>query len=320
MILQKFASQILNKDIKENFLKLIIYMLSTKQNYININDVIKELKISKKKLINEIGNFRNIEGFLIVSDEQENNDPSKACYKINVLDFEFIVLNEKSKAVKKPEANIDLQKVFDYWIKIMKKDSKTILDKKRERAILTGLDNNSVDTCCLAILGCSKDPWNMGKHPDNNKLFNSLELIFRSQEYIEKFVRQSEMPDIEDQVLKKATKNIEERLENNDWVNQRMNFLSENKNFSNKEDDFIVSENLKIEKNEDLNIEKNKSIKYLDKFLQKDNKNNNDILEIEYIPNNSIDDLIKISEEFFIKKNQKDELDDTPYYIKIQKG
>ena len=50
MILQKFASQILNKDIKENFLKLIIYMLSTKQNYININDVIKELKISKKKI------------------------------------------------------------------------------------------------------------------------------------------------------------------------------------------------------------------------------------------------------------------------------
>lgn len=313
MILQKFASQILNKDIKENFLKLIIYMLSTKQNYININDVIKELKISKKKLTNEIESFRNTEDFLIVSHEQENNDPSKVCYKINVLDFEFVIVNEKSKTVKKPEANVDLQTVFDYWVTIMKKNSKTVLDNKRKNAILRALNYNTVDICCLAILGCSKDPWNMGKHPDNNKLFNSLELIFRSQEYIEKFVRQSEMPDIEDQVFKKATKNIEERLENNDWVNQRMNFLSENKNFSNKEDDFIVSEN--------LNIEENKSIKYLDKFLQKDNENNNnDILEIEYIPNNSIDDLIKVSEEFFIKKSQKDELDDTPYYIKIQKG
>ena len=43
-------------------------------------------------------------------------------------------------------------------------------------------------TLCMAIDGCAASDFHMGKKPGQPQKYNSLELIFRSYEYMEKFI------------------------------------------------------------------------------------------------------------------------------------
>jgi hypothetical protein len=66
--------------------------------------------------------------------------------------------------------------------------SRAKLDKKRKMKISQALElGYSVDDLKMAIDGCSKTPYNMGKSESGQK-FNDISLILRDAEHIERFM------------------------------------------------------------------------------------------------------------------------------------
>jgi hypothetical protein len=82
------------------------------------------------------------------------------------------------------------QQVFNHWQQIMN-HPKAKLDKIRRKKINQALGSYSVEELKKAIDGCHKDPFNMGKN-DNNKKYDSIGLIFRDSDHIDRFIEQSE--------------------------------------------------------------------------------------------------------------------------------
>lgn len=76
--------------------------------------------------------------------------------------------------------------IFEFWKQICNhKNSK--LDDNRKRIILKALDNYSVDEIKKAITGCKSSEYHQGKNPDG-KVYDSLGLILRNAENIERFI------------------------------------------------------------------------------------------------------------------------------------
>lgn len=95
--------------------------------------------------------------------------------------------NNVNTTVEQKQLDLQIETIFGYWQKVM--DSpKSALDKKRISLIKTALKNYSPADICKAIRGCSKTPHNMGKN-DRNTKFNGLDLILRSAEKIDYFIR-----------------------------------------------------------------------------------------------------------------------------------
>lgn len=82
----------------------------------------------------------------------------------------------------------DVRRVFDHWVATMRstKSSRTKLDDKRKLFIGAAIHDYGVDDCMKAITGCSMSPFHMGANR-NKKRYDSLELIFRDADHIEKF-------------------------------------------------------------------------------------------------------------------------------------
>ena len=80
----------------------------------------------------------------------------------------------------------DIQRVFDHWVTTMDKSKRCRLDEKRTLFIGAAIHDYGVDDCLTAITGCSMSPFHMGANR-NKKRYDSLELIFRDADHIEKF-------------------------------------------------------------------------------------------------------------------------------------
>lgn len=95
----------------------------------------------------------------------------------------------KMEAVK-PE---EIQEVFDHWIAVHKAESKRkpILDVKRRRLLAVSIYDFGVDGCKEAIDGCANSHFHMGQNK-RGKIYNSLELIFRSVGDTERFIGYNE--------------------------------------------------------------------------------------------------------------------------------
>jgi hypothetical protein len=77
--------------------------------------------------------------------------------------------------------------IFAYWQKTMAHPGAK-LDKKRIGKIRAGLDlGYTPRQLCEAIKGCSRSPHHMGQN-DRNTKYNTIDLIFRSADYIDKFI------------------------------------------------------------------------------------------------------------------------------------
>jgi hypothetical protein len=92
-------------------------------------------------------------------------------------------LFEKSQQSKRGAVG----RVFNDWKEVMESRSK--MDSARETKIKLALNNYgfSEDDLKLAIRGCASSKWHMGNDPNNKKVFNSIELIFRNSDKIEYF-------------------------------------------------------------------------------------------------------------------------------------
>jgi hypothetical protein len=79
--------------------------------------------------------------------------------------------------------------VWEYWISVMRGGSKRkpILDATRRQIIAAAIHDYEVDGCKEAIDGCSLSEFHMGRNKMNKK-YDSVELIFRDAEHVEKFL------------------------------------------------------------------------------------------------------------------------------------
>lgn len=92
-------------------------------------------------------------------------------------------------AVPPIEPEVDpVQAVFDYWTTTMRSKSvvRCVLTDKRRKIIAKALKDYDVATCLAAIDGCALSDFHMGQNSRNRK-YDSLELIFRDADRIERF-------------------------------------------------------------------------------------------------------------------------------------
>lgn len=76
--------------------------------------------------------------------------------------------------------------VFRHWRNVMGKPRAKWAPGKRERLIRQALRSHGLETVIAAIDGCSGSPFHMGEN-DRRQRYDSLELILRDAEHIERF-------------------------------------------------------------------------------------------------------------------------------------
>jgi len=100
--------------------------------------------------------------------------------------------------------------IFNSWVKTMGKDSTAKLTSQRKSKISARLkDGYSSDQICLAITGCAKSEFHMGKN-DTGTVYDDIGMICREGSQIEKFSTQS---------LIFTPKETKEK-EINDWIEE----------------------------------------------------------------------------------------------------
>jgi hypothetical protein len=83
----------------------------------------------------------------------------------------------------------DVEQLFEFWRTTLNK--KALLSDERRAILAWGILNYGMETCEMAIKGCSISDWHMGRNP-NNVRYDSVELIFRNAEKVEWFVAKFE--------------------------------------------------------------------------------------------------------------------------------
>jgi hypothetical protein len=91
------------------------------------------------------------------------------------------------KAEKVPEAEV--QELYEYWCSTMRPGRTRVpaLDTKRHLKVAAAIADYGVDQCKLAIDGCAASDFHMGRNKQK-KRFDDLELIFRDQDHVERFL------------------------------------------------------------------------------------------------------------------------------------
>lgn len=79
--------------------------------------------------------------------------------------------------------------VYEYWLEQMRPGRKRVpaLDDRRRLKIASAIADYGVDDCIQAINGCGASDFHMGRNKAG-KRYDDLELIFRDQDHIERFL------------------------------------------------------------------------------------------------------------------------------------
>lgn len=94
---------------------------------------------------------------------------------------------QRAKADQVPQE--DIQKVYEYWLAEMRPDRTRVpaLDDRRRLKVAAAIYDYGVDECLRAIDGCGASDFHMGRNKAN-KRYDDLELIFRDQDHVERFL------------------------------------------------------------------------------------------------------------------------------------
>lgn len=92
--------------------------------------------------------------------------------------------NARKSASKQVDSQ-DVEKLFEFWRATLGK--KALLSDERRAILAWAILNYGMETCEMAVKGCSLSDWHMGRNP-NNVRYDSIELIFRNSEKVEWFV------------------------------------------------------------------------------------------------------------------------------------
>lgn len=230
--MKNIINQLINENLTLLQLKFFLFLISNyeflKANNleITITQLSEKLSVNEKTLLKELKNIvleKNIIKYKL-KDKEIEVIVNEVCFKI--------INDTRSKLkTKSVDRKKDIISVFSYWQeKCDKKRAK--LDLKREKIINNALENYSIEEVYKAIDGCSKTLWNMGYDKYGNKIqtvYNELSLIFRNIEYVERFINNSQLPSIEEQIkslqqIKKVPNNSRELIDNSrtDWKENRL--------------------------------------------------------------------------------------------------
>lgn len=83
----------------------------------------------------------------------------------------------------------EIERLFEFWRTTLGK--KALLSDERRAILAWAILNYGMETCEMAVKGCSMSDWHMGRNP-NNVRYDSVELIFRNAEKVEWFVEKCE--------------------------------------------------------------------------------------------------------------------------------
>jgi hypothetical protein len=88
----------------------------------------------------------------------------------------------------------DVQKVYEYWLLQFRPGRTRVpaLDERRRLKVAAAIHDYGLDECLRAIDGCGASDFHMGRNKAN-KRYDDLELIFRDQDHVERFL--SYLPD-----------------------------------------------------------------------------------------------------------------------------
>lgn len=112
-----------------------------------------------------------------------SNQPRKRGRKNASVRPRTKTINNAAKAKKISLEQIT--EVFDYWKKTMNARL-ALLDEVRHTIIGAAIHDYGVEICLKAIDGTTLSEWHMGNNP-HNKRYNSIDLILRNADNIEKF-------------------------------------------------------------------------------------------------------------------------------------
>ena len=93
------------------------------------------------------------------------------------------------KSARKQVSAGEIEQLFEFWRTTLGK--KALLSEERRAILAWAILNYGMETCEMAIKGCSISDWHMGRNP-NNVRYDSVELIFRNAEKVEWFVAKFE--------------------------------------------------------------------------------------------------------------------------------
>jgi hypothetical protein len=100
--------------------------------------------------------------------------------------YNTLTLNTR-KSIDKSIPKSNVLRVFQTWSKELNHPNAK-LDDNRTRRIEKALElGYTVEQLCLVPLGAKNSPWNMGDNPTRTK-YDSIDLLFRNAENIEKFI------------------------------------------------------------------------------------------------------------------------------------
>lgn len=94
-------------------------------------------------------------------------------------------MSQISKAAAVEEELILL--AFDYWLQVMGKNRRSVLDEKRRLCIGAAIHDYGLDRVRNSIEGCTMSDFHMGRNKANKK-YNDISLILRDAEHIERFL------------------------------------------------------------------------------------------------------------------------------------
>ncbi len=89
-------------------------------------------------------------------------------------------------------SNHDINAVYEYWCEVMRPGKTRVpsLDAKRSLKVASAIADYGVQECRRAIDGCAVSDFHMGRNKQK-KRYDDLELIFRDQDHIERFLSYS---------------------------------------------------------------------------------------------------------------------------------
>ena len=207
-------------------------MAYSKKYTTTIKTLSEKLGETQKDVVYALENFKSPHFILKIN----NNDEFVIDFKGRETIFK-IENDTRYKVLKKDdELNDKAKELGELWKKVCNKPRSEIKDK-RLRVLKKALEKYGFEKAEKSIIGCSKTLWNMGydDHGEKlNKRYVDLSLIFRNEEYVERFIENSELPSIEEQIeqikarknaLNKTNKVTDAHSQRNDWLENRLSMF-----------------------------------------------------------------------------------------------
>jgi len=120
-----------------------------------------------------------------VVDENQEDSMNTLFHEVKPIKGKRSARSNARKSASKQVDSQDVEKLFEFWRATLGK--KALLSDERRAILAWAILNYGMETCEMAVKGCSLSDWHMGRNP-NNVRYDSIELIFRNSEKVEWFV------------------------------------------------------------------------------------------------------------------------------------